>query len=390
MFVIGSLQCGGAERVMSDMANFWADKGWQVTVATWSAPRSTDFYRLAPAVTRVYLNDGDTANSAFAKSRSLFSRVLRLRRLLAHAGADAVLSFIHISNVLTILSTLGIRGLRVVVSERNHPLSSSGYSGLWRLLRRVLYGRADAVVAQTAAAAAWVDRACRVKTSVIANPLRPLPELRADREAMILAVGSLTRKKGFDLLIRSFAKIQAAVGGWRVVIVGAGPEEKSLLDLRDRLGLAHRVEIRRPVKDIETWMARAGLVVQPSRFEGFPNVVLEAMSMGAAVISADCPWGPADIVSDGVNGRLVPVEDVDTLAQTMAELIAQPRQRRRFGEAARKVREEYGQEKIMAQWQDCLLPNAGGGQGGSCTVGAGDPPRTAAGPEAQHENSARN
>jgi GalNAc-alpha-(1->4)-GalNAc-alpha-(1->3)-diNAcBac-PP-undecaprenol alpha-1,4-N-acetyl-D-galactosaminyltransferase len=110
------------------------------------------------------------------------------------------------------------------------------------------------------------------------------------------------------------------------------------------------------VKDIESWMSRASLVVQPSRFEGFPNVVLEAMGMGAAVICADCRSGPAEIISDGVNGRLVPVEDVATLTEVMSELMRQPEERARLGNEAKKVRQAFRQDLVMTHWEHCLAP----------------------------------
>jgi glycosyltransferase involved in cell wall biosynthesis len=173
---------------------------------------------------------------------------------------------------------------------------------------------------------------------------------------MVLAVGRLSREKGFDLLIRAFSGIKQEFPDWRLLIIGAGPEHSALLRLGEHLKLGECLEFRAPVRDIESWMSRAGLVVQPSRFEGFPNVVLEAMGMGAAVISADCRSGPAEIIKDGVNGRLVPVEDVAALTQAMAELLRQPEERARLGSEARKVREVFRQDLVMDHWDRCLVP----------------------------------
>jgi glycosyltransferase involved in cell wall biosynthesis len=141
------------------------------------------------------------------------------------------------------------------------------------------------------------------------------------------------------------------------VIIGSGPEHSELLRLCEQLNVANRVQFRSPVKDIESWMSRAGIVVQPSRFEGFPNVVLEAMGMGAAVVSADCRSGPAEIIRDGVNGRLVPVENVVMLAQVMADLLRHPEERARLGSEAKKVRQVFRQDLVMKQWESCVLPS---------------------------------
>jgi glycosyltransferase involved in cell wall biosynthesis len=126
--------------------------------------------------------------------------------------------------------------------------------------------------------------------------------------------------------------------------------------LSEQLQLGDRIEFRPPVKNIESWMSRAGLVVQPSRFEGFPNVIMEAMGMGAAVISADCRSGPAEIINDGVNGRLVPVEDVAALTKVISELLRQPEERVRLGREAKKVRQAFRQDLVMQKWESCVAP----------------------------------
>jgi glycosyltransferase involved in cell wall biosynthesis len=115
------------------------------------------------------------------------------------------------------------------------------------------------------------------------------------------------------------------------------------------------VKFLAPIRDIELMMSRASLVVQASRLEGFPNVVLEAMGMGAAVIAADCNAGPAEIITDGVNGCLVPVDDVHTLADEMGRLMSQPEIREQLGQNAMSVRSVYHQDRIMAQWEECFL-----------------------------------
>lgn len=355
VLVTGSLRCGGAERVLSDMANYWAERNWQVTFATWSGPEVADFYAINPSVRRVWLDVDSPNNSSLAKLRSHSRRIRKLRNLLSDSNPDAVLSFIDWSNVLTIIAASRLR-TRVVVSERIHAAYNIDLSWPWKRLRKFLYSRANAVVAQTDDAARWLRKTCSAKVCAIPNPLRNLPELAAEREMLILAVGRLNGQKGFDLLLRAFAGICCDFEGWSVVIAGAGPEESNLLRLRDQLKLNDRVQFVAPVQDIESLMSRAGLVVQPSRFEGFPNVILEAMGMGAPVISANCPSGPAEIIQDGINGRLVPVGDFLALAEAMKDLMSQPELRARLGKEALKVRQQFRQESIMELWEECLIP----------------------------------
>jgi len=355
VLVTGNLEAGGAERVLADMANFWNDDGWRVTLATWDGPSSPDFYDLHFGVQRLWLNVEVSNSSLLAKLMGYVRRIRKLRGILAAAKPDAVLSFIDTSNVLTLLACAGL-GLRVVVSERVNGETAACIPWIWRVARIATYWRADAVVAQTQDAARWIARLCRVKATVIPNPLRDMPEASGPRERMVLAVGRLAHQKGFDLLIRAFSGIKEQFPEWRLVIIGTGPEGPALLRLTEQLDLRDRIEFHAPVKNVESWMSRAGLVVQPSRFEGFPNVVLEAMGMGAAVISADCRSGPAEIIRDDINGRLVPVEDVVTLGKVMSQLLSLPEERSRLGDEAKKVREVFRQELIMREWQTCVVP----------------------------------
>jgi GalNAc-alpha-(1->4)-GalNAc-alpha-(1->3)-diNAcBac-PP-undecaprenol alpha-1,4-N-acetyl-D-galactosaminyltransferase len=355
LLVIGSLQGGGAERQMADMANYWVAKGWKVVLATWCGREVTDFYPLDARVSRVTLATHGDGGARRSRMRENIARVVRLRTLLKSLRPQAAVSFMTESNVLTILAGVGLK-LRVAVSERVQPASHSAFPWTWRVLRRVVYTWADAIVAQTQDAARWLEQNCRAAVIVIPNALRDMPEAAVEREELIVAVGRLTHQKGFDLLLRAFAKIAPGFAGWRLAIVGEGAERENLQRLRDDLLLGKSVEFVGQTPDVVDWMARAGLVVQPSRLEGFPNVVLESMGLGAAVISADCPSGPADLIEDKVNGRLVPVEDMEALARIMAELMSRPGERARLGRAAAGVRQRYRQDSVMDRWEACLFP----------------------------------
>jgi GalNAc-alpha-(1->4)-GalNAc-alpha-(1->3)-diNAcBac-PP-undecaprenol alpha-1,4-N-acetyl-D-galactosaminyltransferase len=355
LLVIGTLRGGGAERQLSDMANYWSDKGWNVILATWSGPDLADFYPLRASVIRKHLSVDMAGISALPRLRANLRRILKLRKLLASTRPHAVLSFVTESNLLAILAGIGF-DTRLVVSERVQPALHTSLARIWRILRSLLYVRADDVVAQTRDAADWLEVHCRRPVIVIPNALRPLPEPSREKRPLIVAVGRLTYQKGFDVLLRAFARVAPRFSGWNLAIIGEGDERGSLKRLCGELLLDDRVEFVGQTHDIVDWMAHAGLVVQPSRFEGFPNVLLESMGLGAAVISADCRSGPSEMITEGVNGRLVPIDDVDTLASVMTDLISSPDERERLGRAASGVRECYRQDKVMLKWEACLFP----------------------------------
>ncbi len=354
VLITGSLRGGGAERVLSGMANYWSRAGWKVVMVTWSGAHTPDVYELDTAVQRVWLGNRAAHEKKANWLRLNASRVRRLRLVLKKYKPQAVLSFITTSNVLTILAATGLP-CRVVVSERIDPAADTTATAVWRSLRKVVYQRADAIVAQSARAANWVAHHCKKEAQVIPNPLRPLPEYQVERELLIVAVGRLAKQKGFDVLLSAFATLANDFPQWQLALVGDGVERDSLRRQTKELGLTDQVHFVGYVQDVEQWMARAGVVAQPSRFEGFPNVLLESMGMGAAVISSDCPSGPADIIRHGMNGLLVPVEDVEALSNALSLLMRDPRQRARLGRAALRVKDRFREDVIMTQWEQCLF-----------------------------------
>ena len=221
VLVTGSLHGGGAERVLCEMANYWAKKGWEVTFATWSGPEIDDFYELDTGSNRVWLDVTTPANSVVGKARQILQRMITFRKLLVDLQPDAVLSFMNSSNVLTILAAAGLK-TKVVVSERVQPSADPTVSSVVRFLRRITYPWSDEIVVQSKDAAKWIRRHCRKQATVISNPLRFLSQAECDRQPLIVSVGRLVNQKGFDLLLRAFAKIAPEYSDWNVAIVGEG------------------------------------------------------------------------------------------------------------------------------------------------------------------------
>ena len=241
LLVIGTLQAGGAERQLSDMASYWAARGWKVILATWCGSEIADFYPFHSNVVRKHLNMETGAAGFLPRVRLNLRRILKLRNLLSTIRPDAVLSFVTESNILTILAGLGL-GIRVIVSERIQPALHTELPRTWYLLRKLLYRSADVVVAQTREAAHWLEHNCRTEASVIPNALRLLPEPSADKGFTVVAVGRLTHQKAFDVLLRAFALNAPGFAEWRLVVIGEGHERENLMRLRSELRLDPRVD----------------------------------------------------------------------------------------------------------------------------------------------------
>ncbi len=190
---------------------------------------------------------------------------------------------------------------------------------------------------------------------VIPNAVTPPVELglrktgRVDRRT-VLGVGRLVRQKGFDLLVPAFAAATRCDGGWELVIAGEGPEREALAALAASCGIADRVRLIGRQADIRRLYAQADVFALPSRWEGFPNALLEAMAAGLPVVAADCLTGPREIIRDEHDGLLVGSEDVDALTQALFRLISDTDLRRRLGAEAAGVADRFDPGAIQQRW----------------------------------------
>jgi glycosyltransferase involved in cell wall biosynthesis len=355
LFAVSSLSAGGAERVIAELANAFVAAGDEVGVLTLSHPGS-DHYVLDARVTRIALDVIWNSTNPWESVRSNLRRAHMIRHAVKGFRPDCVVSFIEQTNVRVLAALLGT-GIPVIVSERTDPRRHA-VGRAWALARRLFYPTARRLVVQTPAVANWAKGVVGAhKVRVIPNFARDLPaapDSAMRRANEILAVGRLGPEKGFDVLLQAFAQSGLAAEGQRLIILGEGPERQALAALAQDLGIAAAVEMPGVVPDPERWMARCAFYVLSSRYEGFPNALLEAMAMGCAVIAAECDSGPRELVRHGDNGLLVPVADVTALAQAMRELALNPSLRACLGHAAQAVRARYAKAAIVAEWRNLI------------------------------------
>jgi glycosyltransferase involved in cell wall biosynthesis len=231
------------------------------------------------------------------------------------------------------------------------------------------YPKLDVLVGLTATDLEAYDRLLggKLRLQRIPNTVYPMGGPRPDLSTKrLVAAGRFMNQKGFDLLIPAFAKIAADFPDWSLRIHGKGPLKQQLEQMIDESGLGERIELAGPANDMGAALAEASIFVLSSRFEGFPLILIEAMSKGLAVVSYDCPTGPSDIVDDHENGILVPAKDIDALAAGMREVMADEQLRRRVGAAATESAKAYEIGSIGPHWEELLtsLTNARDGQGG--------------------------
>jgi glycosyltransferase involved in cell wall biosynthesis len=262
-----------------------------------------------------------------------------------------------------------------VVRVAQDHLHLAAYPAALRDLMRAEYPGLDAVVALTDETAAGYRELLGAGARVerIPNSAPAGGEHRADPDAkLVVAAGRLTRQKGFDRLLPAWALAAERHPGWRLEIFGAGPHEQRLRRQIERLGIGASARLRGFSAHLEEEFARASLYVMSSRTEGFPMVLLEAMSVGLPVVSFDCPTGPRDIITPGVDGYVVPDGDTLALAGAMSRLMGDREQRAAFGDAARRAATRYHPARITERWESLLdeLSEAKRGAGGGRRAGS--------------------
>jgi glycosyltransferase involved in cell wall biosynthesis len=364
MIFIGGITAGGAQRVSITLASFLVHKGHEVKLVTING-NEKDFYPVAPGVERVNLNLGGRS-FGIRKLTTNIGRILRIRKLIKHDVPDVAIGMITSTVVMLIIASFGIP-VRVIACERNFP-GLETISRVWAVLRTVVYRFADAHVAQTQVTAQWLQsRTSARNIFVIPNsvswrlpsvqPLHFPSDYVAKDKKLMLAVGALSYQKGFTLLVKAFSMVADEFRDWVLAIIGGDSNKEGSVNYRHKLeiliaekGLKENVLLLGQVGNISEWYERADLFVLSSVYEGFPNVLLEAMAAGCACISFDCETGPREIIVNDVNGILVPPENTESLAEAMKKLMNNDVLRQEMAKKALDIRSQYSEEKILTKW----------------------------------------
>lgn len=358
VFFINTLGGGGAERVTVNLANSLVAQKWDVKVVTFSGP-TDDEYMLDERVERECLLTGDTQGWSCLSIIKKLNRLSMIRRYVKRKKPDVLIGMMSHTASQILLATLGLSGTKLA-AERVHPIAHQ-LPLVWRLMRKYLYWLADGIIVQTDECGDAIKTICgNVKTFTIANPISlPIPsgdgcrpaDVSGLEENVLLSVGRLVHQKGFDILIDAFSQVTTAFPKWSLVIIGDGPEKESLRAQINQKEMSSKVHLIGTTAAMDTWYDRADLFVLSSRYEGFPNVLLEAMAKGRPVVSFDCLSGPGALISSADNGVLVPIDHgAEGLSREFKKLMSDENLRKGMGEKATYVREAFSTEKILKDW----------------------------------------
>ncbi len=352
--LIGALTKGGAERVLVNLADYFAEKGYQVTMVT--QYRKENEYPLNEKVKRVIsdISPDETTGNRLVNFQRRFSK---LRKIWKAERPDVILSFIGKNNMMAILTSRFL-GIPVAVSVRAEP-GEEYYNSWMRFMARHLFAWADGVVLQTRRCFDFFPEKVRRKAVILQNPVSSTffrERYEGVREKAIVAVGRVDENKNHEMVICAFAEIAKEFPDYKLMIYGEGECRKKLTELVEEKGLSEQILLPGSIDNVADAIYKARIFVLSSNSEGVPNTLIEAMVMGLTVISTDCPCGgPADLIQNGKNGILTPVGDIVSMREHLRNLLEDTKMADALGMEAAKTAEIYRPENVYGAWEKFLL-----------------------------------
>lgn len=351
-FYLGSLTKGGAERVATNLAEYFKEKGYEVFVIT--KLRASTEYSLSEGIIRIIADI--TKEEERGRICNLFLRIVKLRRIFKEIKPDVIVSFIGKNNLMSIAATRGT-GIPVAVSVRSNPARELG-DGILKKLYFAMFRLAEGVVLQTTEAKEFFPKSIQRKVIVLQNSLNPefvRPLYTGEKRKEIVTVGRIDANKNQRMMIDAFVPLAKEFPEWKMILYGDG-DEKDFLEKRVReLGLTDSIIFRGTQSNIPEKIEASSIFVLSSKQEGMPNALIEAMVLGLAVISTDCPCGgPRDLIIPGENGILIPVDDTQALTDSLRRLMKEDFLREKLAKNATLLIEKVRPEYINRQWEDYL------------------------------------
>ena len=344
--IISAFTNGGAQRVAVTLSRWLNENGHEGCVIALSESEKNQY---------------DADDVRLVRLEALYRGQKITQRLRSYDRDHQTDAYIVMGVPMCIYVMPALRGskAKIIVSERNDPRNFQGKT-IVKIVSRYLMSKADGFVFQTNDASEYYKK-YRGRSIIIPNPVADVPVVyervpNAQREKIIVTAGRLVPQKNQEMLIRAFGKIADRFPAYQLIIYGEGGLKEKLQQLAEELSIGDRVVFPGAVNDLHERIKNAELFVLSSDFEGMPNALMEAMAMGITCISTDCPCGgPKDLIENGVNGYLIPVNDVDQCADAMATALHDKTQADKIGHNALGIREKYSKDVICNDWMNMVM-----------------------------------
>lgn len=353
-FLINSLNYGGAERFTTELCNYW-DREHDVTLVTTFGEKGNLDFELSDSIKVLDFCDSKYVCFKF------FGKLLWMRSIF-RSEFDVVVSFLPNVNILNVLASKGFKH-KVIISERTNPFAMK-YSAILRALTTFLYPKADKLVVQTEALKLQYEQYNRNFTNIEVIPNYLSEQLQcmevinpAKSVRNLIVVGRIEVGKQCDKLVDVFYEIQKKYKDISLYFIGDGSEKSKVVERAKQLGIANRVFVKgfsqNPWSEVPL---DSSIYLSASQFEGFPNALLEALSLGVPSVVFNCPSGPKELTNNGVHGGLVELNDFAAFQQNIFSMINSYTKRLQYSrESANFVRSNFAPSVVQEKWNNIVL-----------------------------------
>ncbi len=352
-FVIGSLSPGGAERVVTTLAN---ELSQVHTVYIITLIKSVPYYEINQNVKILHCEEVIApSKNGLQALKTNFQLYRKISSLVQTEKIDLLIGFITSANILSILAAKK-QGIPCIISERIFP-SFEYTSKMWKVLRKILYRKSNFLVVQTNEIRNYFKSIMpSAKIIILPNPIASEISISRnpmiEKENIILNVGRLTYQKSQDTLIKAFANVDN--NNWKLLIIGEGEKRKYYESIIRKLDLVNKVILIGNTSDMPHYYNKASIFAFTSRFEGFPNALIEAMHFGLPCISTDCPTGPSELIKNGVQGFLIPIGNQKVLENKLIKLMENTDLRKIMGGKAVDRTTKFEIKNVITHWNDII------------------------------------
>jgi len=335
---------GGVGKILSFVADNLLKNGFTVTVLSLRNEERPSF--LPDKAHFISLQKEKSNNRLLRRAEELCN----LRKCLRKYKPFVICTFGSEPSVMVRLATVGFKNTTVISAERSDPYTLPKF---WKIMSSWAYKHSDYCVFQLEKQRDFYGEKVRGKSFVIPNPFiwkSSVPVVDKKRKVVVSA-GRFVYQKGYDTLIRAFAKVSERHPDYRLELYGGGDDYEKYEEIIKELKLNSKVLLFNYVKDITSVIANCSVFVLSSRFEGIPNVLIEAMSLGIPTVATDCtPGGPAFLTDNGKRGLLVPVDDVDEIAKAICRILEDPELSRSLSSSGKDICKILNEDKIATKW----------------------------------------
>ena len=342
-FFIGSMGRGGAERVISILANYYAEKDCDVDIVLLLNNKVN--YNLHPKIRIVDL----TSNGSYIKNIPYWFR--NIRKYVKNEKPNKIVSFVGRINMLVLTATMGLY-VPVIVSERNDP-KHDGRGKVLEIYGNFIYRRAQSIIFQTGYEKSCFSKKLYNKSYIIPNPINIMAVPKEVERLEIVTAGRLLPQKNQKMLIDAFAMLSDKFEGLSLKIYGAGALKSDLQKQIDDYGKSDVIQLCGNITDLHERISGALAFVMTSEFEGLSNALIEAMMLGIPCISTNYP-GADEIIKNNENGILVPCNDTEALSKAIEKLIVNADFRKKISKNAIRDSQNYKKEIVLNKWEKAI------------------------------------